>query len=117
VRALGVTDVRIVDPNLLRPTERAIREALATPGVSVVIAKAPCVLVTRERNDPYAVGPEKCTACGICIRLGCPAIGRGENSRAVIDTELCIGCRQCVQVCRYGAILRTGPACEIGSAS
>jgi indolepyruvate ferredoxin oxidoreductase alpha subunit len=117
VRALGVTDVRIVDPNLLRPTERAIREALATPGVSVVIAKAPCVLVTRERNDPYAVDPEKCTACGICIRLGCPAIGRGENSRAVIDTELCIGCRQCVQVCRYAAIKRTGPACEIGSAS
>jgi len=117
VRALGVTDVRTVDPNLLRPTDKAIREAVATPGVSVVIAKAPCVLVTRERNDPYTVDPAKCTACGICVRLGCPAIGRGENSRAVIDTELCIGCRQCVQVCRYAAIKRTGPSCEIGSAS
>jgi indolepyruvate ferredoxin oxidoreductase alpha subunit len=117
VRALGVTDVRTVDPNLLRPTASTIREALAAPGVTVVIAKAPCVLVTRERNDPYAVDAEKCTACGICIRLGCPAIGRGENSRAVIDTELCIGCRQCVQVCRYGAIRRTGPSCEIGGAA
>ncbi len=117
VRALGVTDVRIVDPNLLRPTEKAIREATAAPGVSVVIAQAPCVLVTRERNEPFAVVPETCTACGTCIRLGCPAISRGANSRATIDTDLCIGCRQCVQVCSYGAIKRIGRTCDVGSAS
>lgn len=117
VRALGVTDVRVVDPNLLRPTEKAIREATDAPGVSVVIARAPCVLVTRERNEPYTVVPESCTACGTCIRLGCPAISKGEGSRAVIDTELCIGCRQCIQVCRYSAIRRGGRTCDVGSAT
>jgi indolepyruvate ferredoxin oxidoreductase alpha subunit len=117
VRALGVRDVRTVDPNLLHPTEKALREAVAAPELSVVIARAPCVLLTRERGEPFAVDVEKCNACGICIRLGCPAIGRGENSRAKIDAELCVGCRQCVQVCRYGAIERAGCACDLGSAS
>jgi indolepyruvate ferredoxin oxidoreductase alpha subunit len=117
VRALGVRDVRTVDPNLLRPTEKALREAVAAPEVSVVIAKAPCVLLTRERGEPFAIDTEKCNACGFCIRLGCPAIGRGENSRARIDADLCVGCRQCVQVCRCGAIKRVGRACDLGSAS
>ena len=116
VRALGVRDVRTVDPNLLRPTEKALRAAVEADEVSVVIAKAPCVLVTRRRDEPFAVDAEACTACGLCIGLGCPAISRDANSRAIIDTELCVGCRQCVQVCRYGAIRRAGRACE-GSAS
>ena len=47
VRALGVQDVRTVDPNLLRPTDKAIREAIANPGVSVIIAKAD--IKTREK--------------------------------------------------------------------
>jgi indolepyruvate ferredoxin oxidoreductase alpha subunit len=113
VRALGVTDVRVVDPNLLRPTEKALREATAADGLSVIIAKAPCVLLTRERNDPYRVDAAKCTACGLCTNLGCPAISRDDASRATIDAEQCIGCRQCVQVCRYGAIKHVGPSCEV----
>lgn len=117
VRALGASDVWTVDPNLFRPTEKAIGEAIATEGVSVVIAKAPCVLVTRERKDPFEVLSETCNACGICVQLGCPAISRDANSRARIDAELCVGCRQCVQVCRLGAIRRTGRTCEAGSAS
>jgi indolepyruvate ferredoxin oxidoreductase alpha subunit len=113
-RALGVSDVRTVDPNLLKPTRTAIEAALAHPGPSVVIAKAPCALLTKERPDPFAVDEEACTACGECIRLGCPAISREATARAAIDITLCVGCRQCVQVCKYGAIQRTGAACDIG---
>jgi indolepyruvate ferredoxin oxidoreductase alpha subunit len=115
VRALGVTSVKTVNPNLLKPTATALREAVGTPGVSVVIAKAPCALLNKEPGDPFAVDEEACNACGECIRLGCPAISRGEESKAVIDTALCVGCRQCVQVCRKGAIVRVGRACDIGS--
>jgi indolepyruvate ferredoxin oxidoreductase alpha subunit len=115
VRALGVTDVRTVDPNLFKPTEKALRSAVGHEGVSVVIAKAPCALLSRERPDPFAVDEVACTACGACIRLGCPAISRDGNSRASIDPETCVGCRQCVQVCTYGAIQRTGRACDVGS--
>jgi indolepyruvate ferredoxin oxidoreductase alpha subunit len=114
--ALGVTDVRTVDPNLLKPTRSAIEAAIAHPGPSVVIAKAPCALLAMDRPDPFAVDDEACTACGECIRLGCPAISRDCNARAVIDVASCVGCRQCVQVCKYGAIQRTGAACDIGGA-
>lgn len=115
-RALGVTDVRTVDPNLLKPTRRAIEAAVAHAGPSVVIAKAPCALLTKDHPDPFAVDDEACTACGECFRLGCPAISRERTARAVIDITLCVGCRQCVQVCKYGAIQRTGAACDIGGA-
>ena len=114
-RALGVEDVRTVDPNLFRPTEKALRDAVAHEGVSVIIAKAPCALLSREHPDPFAVDEGACTACGSCVRLGCPAISRDADSRAFIDPETCVGCRQCVQVCKYGAIVRTGRSCDIGS--
>lgn len=116
VRALGVQDVRTVNPNLLKPTRTAIESAVAHPGPSVVIAKAPCALLSKEHPDPFAVDDETCTACGECIRLGCPAISRSKDSRAVIDITLCVGCRQCVQVCKYGAIQRAGASCDIGGA-
>lgn len=115
-RALGVADVRTVDPNLLKPTRTAIEAAVAHPGPSVVIAKAPCALLSKDHPDPFAVDDETCTACGECIRLGCPAISRDHMARAVIDVTVCVGCRQCVQVCKYGAIQRTGAACDIGGA-
>ena len=115
VRALGVEDVRTVDPNLFRPTEKALRGAVEHEGVSVIIAKAPCALLSREHPDPFGVDEAACTACGLCVRLGCPAISRDANSRAFIDSETCVGCRQCVQVCKYGAIVRTGRSCDIGS--
>lgn len=117
VRALGVRDVRTVNPNLFKPTEKALQDAVASDEVSVVIAKAPCALLLREERDPFAVDEERCTACGSCVRLGCPAISRGDQSRAQIDTEQCVGCRQCVQVCRYGAIVRAGRSCDVRSDS
>jgi indolepyruvate ferredoxin oxidoreductase alpha subunit len=60
------------------------------------------------------VDDEACTACGLCIRLGCPAIAKTESGKAFIDTSVCVGCGQCVQVCRYDAIVPSGPACDFG---
>jgi indolepyruvate ferredoxin oxidoreductase alpha subunit len=111
-RALGVSDVHTVDPNLLKPTAKAIAAAVAHEGPSVVIAKAPCALLVRELKDPFAIDEEQCTACGECVRLGCPAISRDSASKAVIDVSMCVGCRQCVQVCKYKAIVRAGAACD-----
>jgi indolepyruvate ferredoxin oxidoreductase, alpha subunit len=83
----------------------------------VIIYKAPCALLIKEKDDPYAVDEEACTKCGICIKLGCPAIGKDERtSRAYIDVSVCVGCGQCVQVCKYSAIQHTGPACDFKGA-
>lgn len=114
-RALGAARVRVVDPQDLEATEAAIREETAVEELSVIVFRAPCALLLREKQDPYAVDEDECTKCGICIRLGCPAIGRDEvTGRAFIDVAVCVGCGQCVQVCRYDAIVRTGAACDIG---
>lgn len=113
--ALGVDRVRVVDAQDLEAVEAALREETAAEALSVLIFRSPCALLVREKGDPYTVDEEVCTACGVCVKLGCPAIGRDEESGiAYIDVSVCVGCGQCVQVCRFGAIVHTGPACDIG---
>ena len=113
--ALGVPRVRVVDPHDLEAGELALREEIAAEELSVLIFRAPCALLVRDKGDPYAVDEEACTKCGVCVKLGCPAIGRDEHTRiAYIDTSVCVGCGQCVQVCKYDAIVHTGPACDLG---
>ncbi len=114
--ALGVTRVRVVDPHDLAATEAAIREEIAADALSVVVAQSPCALLLKERNDAYSVDDEACTACGACSKIGCPAIGLEDSGKASIDVTLCVGCADCVQVCRFDAIETTGLACDIGGA-
>jgi indolepyruvate ferredoxin oxidoreductase, alpha subunit len=117
VKALGVCRVRVVDPHDLDACTTALAEETATDELSVVIFRAPCALLVKSNADPFAVDEDLCTNCGLCVRLGCPAIGTDEStSRARIDTAICVGCGQCVQVCRYDAIVRTGPACDFQGA-
>jgi len=115
-RALGVNEVITVNPNRLERVEEAIRDAIASEGPSVVVAKAPCVLLKKPTGKPLAVEVARCNACGACIRIACPAISIGDEARAVIDPALCIGCSQCVQVCPENAIRVGVPACEAGEA-
>jgi len=112
--ALGIRRVRTVDPHDLEAAETAMREEIASGEVSVVVFRAPCALLVKEKEQPYAIDTELCTACGLCIRLGCPAITCVEGGKAEIDITLCVGCGDCVQVCSFGAIEATGPACDIG---
>jgi len=113
--ALGVERVRVVDPHDLAQAEGVLRQESSADGLSVVIFRAPCALIIREKGDPYAVDEDACTKCGACVKLGCPAIGRDESTAiAYIDTAVCVGCGQCVQVCKYEAIVHTGPACDLG---
>lgn len=117
VRALGVERVRVVDPQDLAAVRSALDEETSADGLSVIIYKAPCALLLREKDDPYGVVEDACTKCGLCIKLGCPAIGKDEQtSKAFIDMSVCVGCGQCVQVCRYDAIEHTGPACDFKGA-
>jgi indolepyruvate ferredoxin oxidoreductase alpha subunit len=117
VKAIGVNRVRVVDPHDLDACITALAEETASPELSVIVFRAPCALIIKSNADPFAVDEEACTKCGICIRLGCPAIGKDEStSRAYIDTAICVGCGQCEQVCRYDAIVRTGPSCDFRGA-
>jgi len=56
-------------------------------------------------HDGYAeVDLEKCTACGLCWKIGhCPAISHPEET-TTIDRELCLACSTCVDICPQKAI-------------
>lgn len=107
VRALGIDDVRTVDPNDAQAVRRALKAATMSDGLSVMVFRSPCVLIERVRKPAYVV-TAACSACGVCPTLGCPAIAKDAyTGRADIDFLLCIGCGQCAQYCAYGAIVQT----------
>lgn len=100
-RALGAARVREVEALDVAACEAALREELAAPETSVVVARGRCP--SGERTTPCVVAPERCNRCGACLRLGCPALSEGVTSM-VIDRQVCTGCRLCAQTCRAGAI-------------
>ena len=101
-RAVGVEDVVTVDPGDLAATEKAVRAALANENVSVIIAKRPCVLLTKKLYNGFRVN-DKCKKCRACLKLGCPAIVNGAEG-ITIDVSLCTECGLCKSVCKFGAI-------------
>ncbi|WP_027717970.1 indolepyruvate ferredoxin oxidoreductase subunit alpha [Desulfovirgula thermocuniculi] len=107
VRALGVRRVRVVDPlDVARLTE-AVKEEVAAPEVSVIIARRPCTLLKREPRRPVRVEEERCKGCRTCLKAGCPALSVREK-KAVVDDVLCSGCGLCVQICPQGALVGGG---------
>jgi len=98
----------------LSPIRRAIlsgNEATArgkklqrTVAVSVIIARHLCVLLTRERHPALRIDPERCVQCGVCLRLGCPAISK-EEDQVRMDPLLCVGCGMCAEVCPRDAVV------------
>ena len=78
---------------------------MAADEPSVIIAEAPCVIRAKKMfSKPYYVDPEKCIKCGMCHKVGCPAIEKDENEKTKINELLCIGCDICRQVCKPKAI-------------
>ncbi|HZD24479.1 MAG TPA: indolepyruvate ferredoxin oxidoreductase subunit alpha [Acidimicrobiia bacterium] len=110
-RALGVEDVEVVDPYDLAATHLAIEGAMGRPGTSVVITNRPCVEApVKVRDRPFEVVSSACTACQLCMNLGCPSILWSEEihegrPKVVINPITCTGCTLCAQVCIPGAIV------------
>jgi indolepyruvate ferredoxin oxidoreductase alpha subunit len=109
VPALGVDHFSIIDPFDLDQATAAIQEALALPGVKVVLARQECAIQARRhghRSGQVRSIPENCVLCKRCIRVtGCPALSIGEES-TVIDPAICYGCGLCAQVCPHEAIVQ-----------
>lgn len=103
-KAVGINSVRVVDPNDLAAVEQAVKEELAKPEPSVIIARRPCALLkTVKHKPPFKINADKCKNCKSCMRIGCPAICWGEKY-VTIDQTLCVGCGLCTQLCKFGAI-------------
>ena len=104
-RAMGVEDVAEVDAQDLKAVRAALKAAVAnTEQLSVIVFKAPCRLIDRSRGKQPTI--RDCRACGQCIKIGCPALGRAKDGTAAIDPTQCVGCDQCVQSCPFGCITK-----------
>jgi indolepyruvate ferredoxin oxidoreductase alpha subunit len=103
-KSVGVNRVRVEDPFDLKKFRKAVQEEIAAPEPSVIIAQRPCALLKGVKyGAPVFIDTEKCRKCGACMRVGCPAIIKGESGMR-IDRSLCAGCEFCSQMCAFGAI-------------
>ncbi|MFA5676142.1 MAG: indolepyruvate ferredoxin oxidoreductase subunit alpha [Christensenellales bacterium] len=102
-RALGVKHVRTVDPFDLKALENTLKEETARDELSVVIARRPCALLDKKTKLPQFVITDACKQCGVCLKLGCPAIKKTPRG-ITIDKAVCTGCALCENVCAFGAI-------------
>jgi indolepyruvate ferredoxin oxidoreductase, alpha subunit len=106
-RALGVSRVREVDPYDLAALEAAIKEEAAVAEPSVLVVRRACALLDKGPKDVYTIDLDKCINCGLCMKLGCPAIS-SEGGQTTVDASLCVGCAVCLQVCKKEAIVKAG---------
>ena len=110
VRGCGVKDVHLVRPFKLKKTIESVKAAKDYDGVSVIISKEFCPLFARATGQqkkvrPFQVDQDKCKNHRDCInKLACPAMFL-EGERVEINSDLCIGCTICAQVCPENAIL------------
>jgi indolepyruvate ferredoxin oxidoreductase, alpha subunit len=111
VRALGVEEVRIIDPLNINLMISTVKELLNRDKVSVIIAKRECQLLAVKRKAKQGIKTAKfeidqsvCKKVGACLNdFGCPAIYR-ENGSYKIDKNICTGCSTCAQICPNKAI-------------
>ncbi|MBF0219569.1 MAG: indolepyruvate ferredoxin oxidoreductase [Gammaproteobacteria bacterium] len=119
--ALGVRSERIVEvnPYELPTLFKALRDESKQPEPSVIITNQPCVLIDHYGpKPPLTVVDEKCTGCGNCLDVGCPAIAvvrretvtkpNGQEKQlafVTIDSQACTGCDLCPGTCAPDAIV------------
>lgn len=102
-QAVGVTSIRVIDPHKQKEFEQIVKEELEKECVSVIIARHPCILLFKDRVEPCYIDTADCINCGLCLKLGCPAIIKTQD-KIVIDSSLCKGCLLCAGGCPKKAI-------------
>jgi len=111
-KAAGIQRIRVFDPYNIKEVKKALESELACGEASLLVSRRPCVLlIDTSKNPVYSIDQELCKSCGICLKIGCPAIYRekeektGEKEwKAAITESLCTGCSVCAQLCPFDAI-------------
>ncbi len=104
-KSIGVPNVITVDAFDINGLEKTIKESVLKDVLTVIIAKAPCALL-KGQVFPYKCVSlnDKCKKCGMCLKIGCPAITKNQDGTINIDTTMCNGCGLCKNYCKFGAI-------------
>ena len=102
-QAMGINHVVVVDPFDVKALEKAVKEETARDELSVIISRRPCALIEKPTGIRMQCDADKCKNCGLCMKIGCPAI-RKTDSGVYIDQTQCFGCGLCTKICPFGAI-------------
>ena len=104
-RAVGVKNVIEINAFDVVGLEKVLKESVNGDLLTVIIAKAPCALL-KGQKFPYkcVADSEKCKKCGMCLKIGCPAITKQKDGTVKIDETMCNGCGLCMSYCKFGAI-------------
>ncbi len=113
-QAAGIRRIRVFDPYSVKEVKEVFESELNCGEASLLVSRRPCVLIIDTVNVPvYTIIPDLCKSCGICLKIGCPAIFRekiektGEKEKgwkAAITESQCTGCSVCAQLCPFDAI-------------
>lgn len=104
-RAVGVKNVIEVGAFDVAELEKIIKASVSGDELTVIITKAPCVLLKGQKfPNVCKVDADACKKCGACMKIGCPAMTRGEDGKVKIDATMCNGCGLCKNYCKFGAI-------------
>lgn len=108
VRAVGIKKTTVVDPYDIDATYKAIQEDIKSDEPTVIITRRPCALLKNvKHNPPLHIDSVKCVNCKACMRIGCPAISVVDGD-IQIDQNQCVGCGQCISMCKFEAIQKKG---------
>ncbi len=104
-RAVGVKNVIEISSFDVKGLEDAVKKSVNGDELTVIIAKAPCVLLKGQKfPNVCKVDADACRKCGACMKIGCPAMTRGEDGKVKVDATMCNGCGLCTNYCKFGAI-------------
>ncbi len=107
-KTIGVQNVLEIDSFDIEGLEKALKEASNKEELTVIVAKSPCALL-KGQKFPYKceADVEKCKKCGMCLKIGCPAMTKNADGTVKIDQTMCNGCGLCAKYCKFDAIKRT----------
>ena len=116
VRATGIDQVRVIDPNDLNLVKETLNWAYTLEEPSVIITRFPCVLKKFSDEDLVEFKDafksnckveDNCIGCKICLKTGCPALSFNKTTKKVSTDKIqCVGCEVCLQVCPVDAIVK-----------
>ena len=113
LEGMGVKKILEVDTYNQKKLTEAVTEAVAYEGLSVVIAKHPCMLkftkAQKRKSDApvkqVSIDPVSCDRSYECIsRFACPTFYRNPDGTVTINKDLCIGDGSCIQTCPVNAV-------------
>ena len=104
-KAVGVPNVLEINAFDVETLEKEIKKSVNGNELTVIIAKAPCALLKGQVFPNKCVAlSEKCKKCGMCLKIGCPAITKNADGTVKIDETMCNGCGLCTSYCKFGAL-------------